>query len=63
MKKFTYIGSTKENHMQIVSLGMQFGLQNIRKMTIGEAIAKKANEGNERYIAACESHPEFFSAE
>lgn len=63
MKKFTYLGTTKENHMQIVSLGMQFGLQSIRKMTIGEAIAKKANEGNERYIAACESHPEFFAAE
>lgn len=47
--------------MTIISLGMQFGLQHIRKMSIGEAIALRANEGDERCIAACEEHPELFS--
>lgn len=61
MKQFTYIGSTKENHGKLIVLAWQFGLQNIRKMTIGDAIAKKANEGIEKYIAACENNPEFFA--
>ena len=42
---------------------MQFGLQHIRKMSIGEAIALRANEGDERYMAACEEHPELFGVE
>ena len=62
-KNYTYLGTTKANHTAIISLGMQFGLQHIRKMSIGEAIALRANEGNERYIAACEEHPELFGVE
>ena len=61
MKQFTYIGSTKENHRYLIDLGMKFGLQYIRKGCIGEAIVKKANEGNEKYIEACEQNPEFFT--
>ena len=49
--------------MTIISLGMKFGLQHIRKMSIGEAIALRANEGDERCIAACEEHPELFGVE
>ena len=49
--------------MTIISLGMQFGLQHIRKMSIGEAIALRANEGDERCIAACAEHPELFGVE
>ena len=60
MKTYTYKGSTKENHMEIVTLGWQFGLQNIRKTTMGEKIAELANDGNERAQQVCESHPEFF---
>ena len=33
------------------------------EMSIGEAIAKRANEGDERCIAACEEHPELFGVE
>ena len=47
-KNYTYLGTTIANHTAIISLGMQFGLQNIRKMSIGEAIALRANEGDER---------------
>lgn len=62
-KNYTYLGTTKANHSALISLGMQFGLQHIRKMSIGEAIAKRANEGDERCIAACEEHPELFGVE
>lgn len=62
-KNYTYLGTTKANHIAIISLGMQFGLQHIRKMSIGEAIALRANEGDERYMAACEEHPELFGVE
>ena len=62
-KNYTYLGTTKANHTTIISLGMQFGLQHIRKMSIGEAIAKRANEGDERCISACEEHPELFGVE
>lgn len=62
-KNYTYLGTTKANHSRLISLGMQFGLQNIRKMSIGEAIAKRANEGDERCISACEEHPELFGVE
>ena len=62
-KNYTYLGTTKANHTAIISLGMQFGLQHIRKMSIGEAIALMANEGDESYMAACEEHPEFFGVE
>ena len=61
MKTYTYKGSTKENHMEVVSLGWQFELQNIRKMSMGEKIAELANDGNERAQQVCESHPEFFT--
>lgn len=60
-KNYTYLGTTKANHTTIISLGMQFGLLHIRK--IGEAIAKRANEGDERCITACEEHPELFGVE
>ena len=62
-KNYTYLGTTKANHTAIISLGMRFGLQHIRKMSIGEAIALRANEGYERYMAACEEHPELFVVE
>lgn len=47
--------------MEVVSLGWQFGLQNIRKMSMGEKIAELANDGNERAQQVCKSHPEFFT--
>lgn len=62
-KNYTYLGTTKANHTAIISLGMRFGLQHIRKMSIGEAIALRANEGDERYMAACKEHPELFGVE
>ena len=62
-KNYTNLGTTKANHSAIISLGMQFGLLHIRKMSIGEAIAKRANEGDERCIGACEEHPELFGVE
>ena len=47
--------------MDIVALlGWQFGLQNIRKTSMGKKIAELANEGNEGAQQACENHPEFF---
>lgn len=62
-KNYTYLGTTKANHTAIIRLGVQFGLQHIRKMSMGEAIALRANEGDERYMAACEEHPELFGVE
>ena len=62
-KTYTYLETTITNHTAIISLGMQFGLQHIRKMSIGEAIALRANEGDERCISACEEHPELFGVE
>lgn len=62
-KNYTYLGTTKANHSAIISLGVQFGLQHIRKMSMGEAIALRANEGDERCMAACEEHPELFGVE
>lgn len=60
MKTFTFIGSTKENHFSLICLGKKFGIQHIRKMTIGEAIAQFANDGNKMAFETCEAHPEFF---
>lgn len=61
MKTYRFIGTTKDNHMELVSIGIRFGLQHIRKMTIGEKIAELANKGNEEAKQECEAHPEFFT--
>ena len=62
MKTFRFIGSTTENRNTILMLGMALGCQHSRKMTIGDTIAANANNGNDRAIEACESHPELFEA-
>lgn len=61
--QFIYLGSTKETHMKIVSLGCQMGLQDIRKMTMGEKLAELANGGNNRAIKICLENPQFFGQE
>jgi hypothetical protein len=63
MKTYTYKGLTKENHGKLVMLGIQFGIQNIRQMSIGEKIADLANNGNEKAQKTCEEHPEYFAVE
>lgn len=63
MKKFTYKGSTKESHGKIIALGVAFGCQHIRKSSIGEHIAKLANEGNVKAIEVCKLYKEFFTEE
>lgn len=61
MKNYNYKGSTKENHREMISLGRSIGLQNIRKMSMGDKIAEMANNGNEKARAICSENPEFFS--
>ena len=61
MTKFKFIGSTKENHNKLISLGMRFGVQHIRKMTIGEKITELANNGNEEAKKICMENKEFFT--
>ena len=58
---FIYNGSTKENHFKMISLGRMLGLQNVRKMSIGDKIAELANNGNDRAVAICENNGVFFS--
>lgn len=61
---FYYLGSTKENHSKLESLGLQVGLQNIRKRTIGEQIAWLANNRGDIHCARiCMQNPEFFKYE
>lgn len=62
MKNYVYQGSDKESHFEIVSLGAKIGLQNIRKMSIGEKIAELANSGCARAAKICEDNPKFFKA-
>lgn len=60
MTTFKYIGSTPQTRSTLLMLGRTLGCQNSRKMTIGDAIAENANNGNGRFVAACEAHPELF---
>ena len=60
MKTFRFIGSTTETRDNILMLGTALGCQHSRKMTIGDAIAANANNGNVMAIEACEAHPELF---
>ena len=62
MKTYRFIGSTTETRNTILMLGRALGCQRSRKMTIGDAIAANANNGNARAIEACEAHPELFEA-
>lgn len=58
---FCYKGSTPETHREIVSLGASLGLQNCRRMTIGDKIAELANDGDARAARICAENPHFFS--
>lgn len=62
MTNYVYKGSKKDNHGEIVSLGVKIGLQNIRKMSIGEKIAELANRGYKPAIKICEDNPKFFTS-
>ncbi len=62
MKQFyCYLGSTPENHHELVSIGRKLGLWDCRRMTIGDKIAELANDGDERAARICAEHPNFFS--
>lgn len=58
---YCYMGSKPENHLELVSLGRRLGLQNCRKMTIGDQIAELANNGSARAARICAENPHFFS--
>lgn len=60
MTNFVYKGSDKDSHSEIVSLGCMLGLQNIRKMSMGEKIAELANDGNKLAVKIANENPKFF---
>ena len=61
MSTYTYIGTpTRESRRKLLNIGRAMGAQHIRKMTIGEHIAARANMGAARAIAYCEANPEIW---
>jgi len=58
---YCYQGSTKETHSDIISLGASLGLQNCRRMSIGDKIAELANDGDARAAQICAENQNFFS--
>lgn len=62
MRKFVYKGSNPDSHGAIIMLGSKLGLQNLRKMSMGDKICELANLGNERAKNICSENPTFFES-
>lgn len=61
MRAYIYLGtSTRENKRKLLNIGRAMGAQHIRKMTIGEHIAARANMGDARAIAYCEANQDIW---
>lgn len=60
MRRYIYIGTARANRRKMLRIGLAMGTQHIRKMTMGEHIAARANMGDARAIAYCEANPDIW---